>query len=338
MRMPPGWDGMETIEQLWRVDPRLQVVICTAHSDHPWEELLERLDGQDRLVILKKPFDMIEVSQLARALTAKWSLAREAEAHAYEQQLTNERLSRSERDLRHTGEELQAFAHAVSHDLRSPLAIIESFSRLLSEEVQGGDERVRHFAQRIAANARTGQDLVTGLLGLTEIARTHMELQRVDIHGLACEVVAHLRETAPAREASVHVQPGLCAWGDARLVRIVLRNLLENAWKFTSTRDHTRVDIGVLQQDADEVVFYVRDNGCGFDMEYAGQLFQTFRRLHARDEYPGTGVGLVTVRRVLLRLGGRIWAESIPDQGSTFCFSLPARARRPACAASDFLN
>lgn len=334
MRMPPGWDGMETVERLWQADPRLQVVICTAYSDHPWEELLERLDAQDRLVILKKPFDMIEVSQLARALTAKWSLAREAEARAREQQLTLERLRLSERDLRYTGEELQAFAHAVAHDLRSPLAVMESFSLLLSEAVQASDPKARHYAERIAHNARSGQQLISALLSLTDIARAHLELEEVDISSLAGELEGELREAEPQRMASWHVQPGLTSWGDARLLRIVVRNLLDNAWKFTSKRERARIELGMAHEDAEEKVFFVRDNGEGFDMEYADRLFQSFCRLHGRDEFPGSGAGLVTVRRVLLRHGGRVWARSVQGQGSTFFFSLPARATRPRSAAA----
>ncbi|HYE40256.1 MAG TPA: histidine kinase dimerization/phospho-acceptor domain-containing protein, partial [Ramlibacter sp.] len=175
MRMPPGWDGMETVERLWYADPRLQVVICTAYSDHPWDELRDRLDAKDRLVILKKPFDIIEVSQLARTLTAKWSLAREAEANARDQLLTLQRLRLSERDLRYTSEDLQSFAHAVAHDLRSPLAVMESFSELLMEALDTGDAKARHYAERIAHNARTGQQLIAGLLGLTDIARAHLD-------------------------------------------------------------------------------------------------------------------------------------------------------------------
>lgn len=141
MRMPPGWDGLETVERLWQADPRLQVVICTAYSDHPWEEVLERLDVQDRLLIVKKPFDMIEVSQLARSLTAKWSLARQADAQKRELEVTVQQLRASQSELRHTSKELEAFAHSVSHDLHSPLSLIGAFGSLLEAELGDGNEK-----------------------------------------------------------------------------------------------------------------------------------------------------------------------------------------------------
>lgn len=160
MRMPPGWDGLETVERLWKADPRLQVVICTAYSDHPWEEVLERLDVQDRLLIVKKPFDMIEVSQLARTLTAKWSLARQAEDQRQRLELTVEHLRASESELRYTSRELEAFAYSVSHDLHSPLSIISAFGSLLAAELAGCDGKAKHYLDRMQASAAVGQDLI----------------------------------------------------------------------------------------------------------------------------------------------------------------------------------
>ncbi|MBE7368156.1 sensor histidine kinase [Ramlibacter pallidus] len=324
MRMPPGWDGMETVERLWQADPQLQVVICTAYSDHPWHDLLERLDVQDRLVILKKPFDLIEVSQLARTLSTKWSLARQVERRAQEQELEVEHLRIAEGTLRDRGEDLKTFARAVSHDLRSPLALISSFCHLLQKELDAGTPAARKYLEHIQNHAALGQELVAGLLTLTRIDRAELHLERVEIGRLVAEHAAELRQAAPHRDVSIEVEAGIAVSGDPRLVRIAVRNLLENAWKFTGRRAAARIEIGVtLGPDGCEVLS-VRDNGCGFDMAQADRLFRTFQRLLHEHDYPGTGVGLVTVERVAARHGGRAWCTSIPGAGSTFFLSFPS--------------
>ncbi|HVE54022.1 MAG TPA: ATP-binding protein [Ramlibacter sp.] len=329
MRMPPGWDGMETVERLWQCDPQLQVVICTAYSDHPWDALLDRLDVQDRLVILKKPFDLIEVSQLARTLSTKWSLARQVEQRAQEQEMAVEHLRISEGTLRHRGEDLKAFARAVSHDLRSPLGLIGSFCHLLQQELDPRAASARNYLQHIQAHAALGQELVAGLLTLTEIDRTELRLQRVDIGQVVGEHVAELRQAAPLRQARIDVAPETAVTGDPRLVRIAARNLLENAWKFTARRELAQIDIGVdAGQDGCDVL-WVRDNGCGFDMAHADRLFRTFQRLPHDNEYPGTGVGLVTVGRVAARHHGRAWCESAPGRGTTFFIAFPSAVADP---------
>jgi two-component system NtrC family sensor kinase len=336
MRMPPGWDGLETVERLWKVDPRLQVVICTAYSDHPWEEVLARLDVQDRLLIVKKPFDMIEVSQLARTLTAKWSLARQGEDQRKRLEVTVEHLRASESELRYTSRELEAFAYSVSHDLHSPLSIIGAFGKLLAAELADSDAKARHYLNRMQASAAIGQDLIAGLLTLTEIARTELKLEYVNVASMVRETLEELQALSPQRKAVITVPAGLLLWADASLLRIAIRNLVANAWKFSSRRELTEIELGLSQETGEQSVFFVRDNGCGFDMAYADKLFQNFHRLHGPDEYPGTGVGLVTVSRVLVRHGGRVWADSVAGEGSTFYFSLPAspqvaaRLARPA--------
>lgn len=335
MRMPPGWDGIETVERLWEADPRLQVVICTAYSDHPWEEVLERLDAQDRLLILKKPFDVIEVSQLARTLTAKWSLARQAEIQSREQERTLQRLRVSESELRHTTQELQAFADAVSRDLQSPVAVIGSFSKLLAEELAGCEGKALHYLQRIEANSATAQGLITGLLTLTHISRGELWLEEVDLGALVHEHLAELRDAAPQRAIHATVPAGLTAWADPRLIGIALRNLVENAWKFSASRNPAVIEVGLAQETAAERTFYVRDNGCGFDMAEADKLFNHFHRLHDPQEYQGNGIGLVTVSRVLARHAGRAWCASAPGRGSTFFFSIPCRPQRTGRTAAQ---
>jgi two-component system NtrC family sensor kinase len=323
MRMPPGWDGMETVQKLWEADPRLQVVICTAYSDHSWEEVLERLGVEDRLLILKKPFDLVEVTQLARTLTEKWILARAAERQRAELEETVRKLRASESELRYTTEELEAFAYSVAHDLQAPVSRIASYGKLLAEVMPGAGDKAAHYLERMLSNAATGHDLLRGLLSLTDIARAEVHILQVDVSAIARDVLAELQGACPGRQVRVQVEDGLLAWGDAQLIRVALTNLVENAWKFTSRRAQAEIVVGVAQETCEQTVFFVRDNGCGFDMAHADRLFQNFHRLHGPDEYPGTGVGLVTVSRVLVRHGGRIWADSIPGQGSTFYFSLP---------------
>jgi two-component system, NtrC family, sensor kinase len=323
VRMPPGWDGVETVEKLWEADPRLQVVICTAYSDHSWEELLDRVAVEDRLLILKKPFDVIEVSQLARTLTAKWALAREAENQRAELEAAVCKLRASESQLRCTSQELEAFAYSVAHDLQAPVSRISSYGQLLAGLIPAAGDKAAHYLERIRANAAIGGDLIRGLLCLTDIARAQIRSRPVDLTALAWEVLAELQGSCPTRSVDVRVQDGLLAWADPQLLRVALTNLVENAWKFTSRREAAEITLGGAQETGEQAVFFVRDNGCGFDMAHADRLFQNFHRLHEPDEYPGTGVGLVTVSRVLARHGGRIWAESAPDKGSTFYFSLP---------------
>lgn len=338
MRMPPGIDGMETVERLWQLDPRLQIVICTAYSDHAWGELLDRLDVRDRLLVLKKPFEVIEVSQLVHALATKWRLAREAEQHARQMEETVRQLRRSEAQLRCTARELEAFAYSLSHDLQSPLARIGAFGELLAEQLPQAEGKARHYLDRIRANAAVGQDVISSLQTLNRIAQTSLQCEDADLSQLASGLLAELQESEPSREVSVRVQPGLRAWADPRLLRIVLSNLLDNAWKFTSRRQCAEIEFGAGQGTPELRAFFVRDNGCGFDMSHCTRLFQDFRRLHPPDEYPGTGVGLVTAGRILARHGGRIRAESAPGQGCTFTFALPVRpaSAEAALASQNF--
>jgi len=329
MRMPPGWDGVETIERLWRIDPQVQIVICTAYSDYPWEEVLARLDVQDRLLVVKKPFDMIEVSQLARALTTKWELARQATLQMNSLKEAVQDLTATEAALRQSNKELEAFAHAVSHDLRTPLSIMNAFSNLLAKELgDHASKKALHYLSRIQASAVVGAKLIEDLLYLAQVSRAELCMEPVDLSAISHQLMGEYRSVAPQREASITVQDDLWAQGDKRLMRIAMQHLLDNAWKFASLRTHTEIEVGRLDGADGETVFFVRDNGCGFDMAYAGKLFGTFQRLHAVDEFPGTGAGLVTVSRIVGRQGGRVWADAKPDEGATFYFTLPSASRQ----------
>ena len=324
MLMPPGWDGVETIERLWRVDPRVQIVICTAYSDHPWEEVLARLDVQDRLLILKKPFDLIEVSQLARTLTAKWALARLAASQINSLEQAVHDLKATEAAQRQSNAELAEFAHSLAHDLRAPLSAISAFSHLLTGELAGcAGTKARHYLERICAGAAMEEQLIQGLLLVDHVSRAPLCIEPVDLGALSRQILDELRHADPNREVSVTVQEGLLVQIDRQLIQAAMRHLLGNAWKFTSLRAHAEIEFGTLDRGDGEAVFFVRDNGTGFDMTYAAKLFHTFHRLHDANEFPGTGVGLVAASRIIGRHAGRIWADSKLGEGATFYFTLP---------------
>jgi light-regulated signal transduction histidine kinase (bacteriophytochrome) len=168
------------------------------------------------------------------------------------------------------------------------------------------------------------RDLIEGLLTLARVAKTDLQRAPVDLSALAEEVALEIRESEPGRSAEFVIHSGLWAVGDSVLLRAVLANLLGNAWKFTSKRADARIEVGKTREERGETAFFVKDNGAGFDMKSAEKLFGVFQRLHRQDEFPGTGVGLATVQRVIARHGGRIWAESQPRQGATFFFMLPS--------------
>lgn len=331
MRMPPGWDGVETIERLWRIDPHVQVVICTAYSDHPWEQVMSRLEVRDRLLVVKKPFDAIEVSQLARTLTAKWELTRQSASQIEVLARTVEEARASEAGLRESHQELETFAHSLSHDLRAPLTAMGSFAQLLGREL--GDTlagQALHYLNRIRANAAMAEQLINDLLFLEGVSRAELCREPVELGALARDLLNGLREADPQRQVTLAVQEGLWADADRHLARILLRHLLDNAWKFSPRQASARIEVGSRHDAQGEAVFFVRDKGCGFEMSYADKLFHTPQRLHRDSALGGTGMGLLVVSRIVGRHGGRVWFESIPDAGSTFYFTLPPSAPLPS--------
>src|SRR5229473_489934 len=220
--------------------------------------------------------------------------------------------------------ELESFSYSVSHDLRAPLRAIDGFSLALLEDCQDrlGPAEKEHLQRVRAAAARMGQ-LIDDMLQLARTARCEMVHQSVDLSSLAQEIASQLQKSEPKRQARFVIAPGLTVQGDCGLLRIVLENLLGNAWKFTSRQPDARVELGSRRRDTQEV-YFVRDNGVGFDMRYADKLFGAFQRLHGVSEFPGTGVGLATVQRIIHRHGGRVWAEGAVGQGATFYFILEA--------------
>jgi len=218
--------------------------------------------------------------------------------------------------------ELESFSYSVSHDLRAPLRSIRGFSEVLLDRYGGKlDERGREFLRRACESSNQMDLLIDDLLKLSRIGRTELHHQPVDLSALANSIADDLRAEEPQRAVTFSITTGLQTGGDQRLLRIALENLLRNAWKFTSSQPKARIEFG--ETPGPQPAFFVRDNGVGFDMAYASRLFGVFQRLHSTAEFPGSGIGLATVQRILNRHGGRAWAESAVNQGATFYFSLP---------------
>ncbi|MFN7146921.1 MAG: sensor histidine kinase, partial [Myxococcota bacterium] len=225
-------------------------------------------------------------------------------------------------ELQAVNEELQAFAYSVAHDLRSPLRAMDGFAQvLLSTEGERLAPQSAAYLARIRANAQRMNELIDGLLKLSRVTRADLVRQTVDLSALARAIVSELRHQHHGREVDIRIAEGLWADGDLHLLRIALVNLFENAWKFTSTTPDARIVFERAERDG-KLVFVMRDNGVGFSMEHAEQLFGAFQRLHPREAFEGTGIGLATVKRIVTRHGGEVWAEGAPGEGASFYFTL----------------
>ncbi|MFN6463968.1 MAG: sensor histidine kinase [Nostoc sp. DedVER02] len=233
-----------------------------------------------------------------------------------------QRVAERTAQLEATNKEMEAFSYSVSHDLRAPLRSIDGFSQALLEDyVDKLDAVGQNYLQRVRAATQRMAQLIDDLLNLSRLTRSEMRYEKVDLSALVEAIATELHKTEPERQVEFAIAPGLVANGDAHLLRIVLENLLGNAWKFTGKHERARIEFGLLQQD-DTLVYFVRDDGTGFDMAYVEKLFGAFQRLHAMTEFEGTGIGLATVQRIIHRHGGRVWAESAVEQGATFYFTL----------------
>jgi PAS domain S-box-containing protein len=242
----------------------------------------------------------------------------------------NDDLRRRAEDLEVANRELEAFSYSVSHDLRGPLRSIDGFSKMLLEDC--GDQLDATgigYLKRVRAAAQRMGQLIDDLLKLSRVTRSELRREVVNLSGLAESIVSELRQREPDRAADVVIAAGVMTVGDAVLLRVVLQNLLENAWKFSRRRERAHIEFGVQECDAGPA-YFVRDNGVGFDMAHAAKLFGAFQRLHSTAEFEGTGIGLATVQRVIRRHHGRVWAESTPDMGATFFFTLSRGATAPA--------
>ena len=226
-------------------------------------------------------------------------------------------------ELERKNKELEAFSYSVSHDLRAPLRTIDGFSKALLEDYSGVlDSNGQHYLGRVRAGAQRMGDLIDDLLKLSKVGRADLRRGRCDLSGLARLVAGELQSAAADRQVRVAIAEGVVADADYGLLRVVFDNLLGNAWKFTQAITEATVEFGVAQQNGIST-YFVRDNGAGFDMAHAGKLFTPFQRMHSQATFPGTGIGLATVHRIVDRHGGRVWAESAVGQGATFHWTLP---------------
>jgi PAS domain S-box-containing protein len=232
---------------------------------------------------------------------------------------------RAEEALRQANRELAATTYAIAHDLRSPLRALDGYGYLLAAGHGAGlDDEGRELLDRIRSTSRRMGELLDGLLSLARVGREPLRRDEVDLSALAARELDELRASEPGRRVEVALPPALPARGDPRLLGTVMQNLIGNAWKFTAGRNPAHLAVGEVQIESGERAFFVRDDGVGFAPEHAAQLFRPFHRLHRADEFPGHGIGLATVERIVARHGGRVWAEGRPGAGATLYFTLPA--------------
>jgi PAS domain S-box-containing protein len=235
----------------------------------------------------------------------------------------NESLRRKGEELSAANKELESFSYSVSHDLRAPLRGIAGFSQIILEDCAGSlDESGREYLSRVVSSTKLMETLIEDILELSRVSRTEMQRKQIDMSKLAAKILKELQEKESSRRVDTHVSDGIVADGDPNLVRIALVNLIGNAWKYTGKAAKARIEFGAGPGENGRTVYFVKDNGAGFDMAYGDKLFGAFQRLHPQADFEGTGIGLAIVQRIIRRHGGKIWAESAVDQGATFYFAL----------------
>lgn len=331
----PGLDGFETAE-LVRERERSRntpiIFLTAAAPSHAMARQGYAVGAVDYLVkpavpefVRSKVAVFVELAKATRLLERQTELLRHREQEA--RQLADERAE-ALAELEQKNRELESFSYAVSHDLRAPLRRIDGFGRaLLETSGEQLGEAGRRFLERIRESTGQMMELIDGMLHLARVTRTDLRSWPVDLSELAADVLHQLAQSEPDRSVETTVRPAMMAEGDPRVLRMLLENLLGNAWKFTAGRQPGRIEFGILSAHS-EPVYFVHDNGVGFDMTYASRLFTPFQRLHASDAFPGTGIGLATSQRIVQRHGGRIWLEGTVDGGATAYFTLAQPSRR----------
>ena len=325
----PEMDGFETAELIRQRDKsRHTPIIFLTAADRSQTQAVRgyAVGAVDYLVkpvvpefVRSKVSVFVELAKTAALLRRQGERLRASEQAARE--LAEARAALVE-DLEQKNRELETFSYTVSHDLRAPLRRIESFGRAIAEtQLDRLNQEGQRYLARIRSSSQEMAQLIDDVLYLSRVTRAELRRQDVDLSMLAQAIVDRLRESEPDRAVDVRIRPGLSAVGDGQLLRIALENLFENAWKFTARQPDARIEFGLTHLPG-EPAYFVRDNGAGFDMTYADRLFAPFQRLHLASEFPGTGVGLATVQRIVYRHGGRIWAEGSVGQGATFHFTL----------------
>jgi len=276
-----------------------------------------------------------QTSELAETITALQEEIAKREEAEERIEILNANLAAYAIELEMANQELEAFSYSVSHDLRRPLTAINGYCQVI-QTLCGAklDGECREYLKEIHDGTLRMNRLIKTLLDFSRINRYELRRQKVNLSGLAGKVAATLQRAEPARRATIRIAEGMTAYGDEDLLRLVLENLLGNAWKYSGRREEAVIESGVIDTDGTPA-YFIRDNGAGFDMTDAGRLFIAFQRLHATDDYAGHGIGLATVQRIVQRHGGRVWAEGEPGIGATFYFTLPAGETAPSPRSSS---
>lgn len=270
----------------------------------------------------EEEIDILNSSLAARAQELEEANYR-LDAAFHELESANHQLEMTNSELEAANRELEAFNYTVSHDLKKPLSNINGYCQvILHLFADQCDEQSRRYLQEIYSGTLRMSKLIDTLLDFSRLSRSNIVREKVDLSGLVTEIAAELRLTAPERRVSFNIAKGITAYGDVNLLRIVLANIIGNAWKFSANNEEAIIEFGTTECDG-KPAHFVRDNGVGFDMAQMDDLFTPFHRLHCREGFAGHGIGLATVRRIIQRHGGRVWAVGKPDEGATFFFTLP---------------
>ncbi|HEY9615405.1 MAG TPA: GAF domain-containing protein [Microcoleaceae cyanobacterium] len=282
-------------------------------------------DGSIRYLAMKgQPFCNV-AGRVTRLFGAMLDITERKYAEIAVQTL-NQELSKSVVELTAVNRELEAFSYSVSHDLRAPLRSINGYSQALLEDCWDRlDHTGQRYLQRIRSATERMGELIDDVLILSRITRSDMTFQPVNLSELAQESLVDLRAANPDRQVDCQIQDQVIAWGDRTLLKVLLLNLLDNAWKFTSKQSHAHIEFATTEDNDGKLLYFVRDDGTGFDMAYADKLFGAFQRLHSAQDFLGTGIGLATAQRIVHRHGGKIWGESAIGQGATFFFTLETK-------------
>jgi two-component system, sensor histidine kinase and response regulator len=325
----PEMDGFETASLIRQRDKsRDTPIIFLTAADRSQTEAVRgyAVGAVDYLVkpvvpefVRSKVQVFVELAKKTALLRRQAELLKESEQAARELAETRAELVR---DLEHKNRELESFSYAVSHDLRAPLRRIDSFGRAVVEsQADKLDDVGRHFLDRVREASQQMSQLIDDVLYLSRVTRAELREHEVDLSGLVRLLLERMREAEPTRNVEMKIRPGVLVFGDGQLLRIAIQNLLDNAWKFSNREPIARIEFGTATV-LGESAYFVRDNGAGFNMAYVERLFGPFQRLHPSTEFPGSGIGLATVQRIIHRHGGRIWAEGQEGQGATFHFTL----------------
>jgi signal transduction histidine kinase len=339
--MMPDIDGFETAALIRQRERSRHTPIIFLTALGQSEEHLHQCYGLGAVDYITKPLvpeilrtkvsvfvELHRKSALLEIRNAELQQAMERRRKAEEEvKALNRHLERQLEELEKVNRELEAFSYTVSHDLRAPLNRVAGFSRaLLDFHSNQLDEEARTYLRRIDQSTVRMCELVEGLLNFSRLTRAELKIQRVDLSAMVTALAAELLAREPERATEFVIAPGIEVWGDAALLRAAMLNLMENAWKYTRKRERARVEFGSYAGPEGRV-FFVRDNGAGFDMADAHRLFRPFQRLHRDAEFEGSGIGLATVERLIHRHGGRVWAEGRIDEGATFYFALPREGK-----------